>query len=143
MTEEDQKKYDLYLSEREKTIEMEHRESEQYDKLLVALSSGAFSLSILFVNSIDNIEKCSKFYLAVSWFFSFLCLFSTLTSFLLSQSCTRFYREEVLEPDLVWDEVKLKIYDSKMDHVKYCNLASFGFLILGSIFLGIFVYLNL
>lgn len=144
MSKEQKKKYDLYLSEREKSIEMEHKESEQYDKLLIALSSGAFTLSILFIKDIaHNIEKCSKPYLAISWFFFFLCLISTISSFLLSQSSIRFYRDEVLEPDLVWDEEKLKKYDLKMDQVKYCNLASFVFLILGSILLGIFTYINL
>tara|TARA_R110002095_G_scaffold76247_4_gene65123 strand:+ start:4735 stop:5163 length:429 start_codon:yes stop_codon:yes gene_type:complete len=137
---------EIYNRERDKSLEAEQKQAEQCDKLLIMLSSGAFVLSMTFIKDITpQIVPASKSFLVTAWCFFLLSLFTTIISFFLSQVGLRLYRDKVIQrfPEFRVDAENYQKLLSNMKQVWICNLASFVFLIIGSVFLVIFAYRNL
>lgn len=85
MTEYEKQKYKMYLQERKILIESIRENSRSFEKIIIALSSGAFGLSLTFLKYISNLSPNSLNYLKYSWTF-FICSLTSILFSLLSSS---------------------------------------------------------
>ncbi len=140
--------YQIYIKEREQLVKSELNQSQQFDKYILTLSSGIFSLSIVFIEKIAiNPEANTIWLLVTSWVVFSLSILSTLTSFLLSQIAYR-KQQEILGEwyKSLMDGKDLAEKDRKnifMDCTGIINWASMAFFVAGVVFLIAFSAINL
>lgn len=135
--------YQRYRDDYRNLEELEFSESERYDKLLIALSSGAFAVSIAFVKDIaPTIAPETKYLILWAWIFFLLSLTSIVISLVSSQYGNRHKREHVLQADGTYREndIGLYVYGRVTDIL---NFFSFITLLAGAWCLIAFAYQNL
>lgn len=135
--------YRRYVEDYRQLEELEFSESERYDKLLIALSSGAFALSIAFVKEIaPTIKPDTKHLILWAWIFFLSSLVSIIVSLVTSQYGNRHKREVVLQPDGTYKQgdIGLFLYSKATDLL---NGFSFFSLLFGAGCLIAFAYFNL
>lgn len=119
-----------YISELNR---LKEKSEEQYDKLIIYLSSGAIVLSIGFLDNIIDIKEAQcRIFLIVSWLIQVLTIILVLISFLISKYVM---------------ELELKEKDSKSDNWeainKFLSIIQLVFLFIGLIFLITFIIKNI
>jgi len=141
----------VWVEDRKKSIQYS---IEQFDKLIITLSSGSLALSIGFVKDIVNItSETNTFILKSSWYSLALSLISVLISQITS------YKSHKIETDISEDEIyqyeNFQKYDSAKQKVKKWlvsfynrltisfNVISFLTLIIGIVLFIIFINQNL
>jgi uncharacterized membrane protein len=140
-------KYRVYLEERKSLVDAEREGSRSFDKAILTLAAGAFGLSLTFIRQIvPNIESGTMFMLICAWVGFCISLFSTLISFLTSQSaCLK--QIEILELKYFGNhsdrDKKANIKNKASDWTGRLNILSIFTFIIGVIFLAIFSISNL
>ena len=140
-------KYKVYLEERKSLVDAEREGSRSFDKAILTLAAGAFGLSLTFIRQIvPNIESGTIFMLICAWVGFCISLFSTLTSFLTSQSaCLK--EIGILELKYFGNhsdrDKKANIENKASDWTERLNILSIFTFIIGVIFLAIFSISNL
>lgn len=77
---------EIYLEERKSLIDAQQQSYQQFDKAILALSSGGLGLSFIFLKDIVHAEEISQdWLLIISWTLFAFSILSTLVSFLTSQ----------------------------------------------------------
>jgi hypothetical protein len=133
-------KKEIYEKERQLLFEAELDQSRQFDKNILALASGSFALSLLFIQQVaPNLILDSPSYLIVSWTAFISSILLTLISFLISQQALSRQREIL---DLWYTEDK-NLKNGFIGWIKLLNWLSMLFFISGVICLAIFCFRNL
>ena len=140
-------KYKVYLEERKSLVDAEREGSRSFDKAILTLAAGAFGLSLTFIRQIvPNIESGTMFMLICAWVGFCISLFSTLISFLTSQSaCLK--QIEILEAEHLNNQSnhdkETNLKNMASDYTQRLNILSISAFIIGVIFLAIFSISNL
>lgn len=131
---------DIYLSERASLIEEERQQSRLFDRGVLTLTAGAFGLSFLLLQSIENPREL--FLIGFGWLGFCMSLLSTMVSFLCSQEA---YRRQVE----ILDNIQNADSSQRIDfqncwerYTKWLNWGSLFGLLVGIICLAVFAYRN-
>ena len=133
--------YQVYLNERNSLINCEKESSQQFDKAILALASGALGLSLAFIYKIaPNPDKSTLYLLIIAWGLFSASMLSTLISFLTSQyACRR--QITILENQFSNETKNDKNILSTITAV--LNFLAIFLLILGIVFLIAFSAINI
>jgi hypothetical protein len=83
---DDRLPHDLYLEERKLLLDLQKANTEQFDKAILTVSSGAIGLSIVFMyNLIPDPIESTKACLIGGWFLLLLSILAMIASFLFGQ----------------------------------------------------------
>ena len=140
-------KYKVYLDERKLLIHAEYEESRLFDKAILALTAGAFGLSLTFIRQIvPTVEFGTVWMLICAWTGFCISLLITLISFLTSQSaCSK--QREILEAEYFDNHgsqsEKTHPKNKPAIWTKRLNKISISAFIIGVIFLATFSISNL
>ncbi len=141
--------YKIYLSERHSLSDAEFRVSESLDKALLTLAGGGLAISMTFVTDIEK-NPSHTWALVTAWaFFGSTIMVLLLTSY----SCQLAYKKA---RDIL-DEMELARLNGDVEKQSEAvkgkniwsnltnsgNLASMGLFLLGLIFLGLFIWINM
>ena len=146
---DESKRYEYYLRERQSLIEAERISIQSFDKAILTLSSGALALSLTFIKIIPQPFKASVWILAFSWFSLTASIISTMISFLCSQRAHRIMIKRVdikINPQKYSEDYKMKIdcyVKNKTILIYILNYTSIILFITGLILLFIFILKNL
>jgi len=140
----DEEKREIYLQERKTLIELQKTSFQQFDKAILALSSGGLGFSLLiFNNVIDPKQIECKALLILSWICFGIAMLSTLMSFYFSIRAFD-KRLESLNKFLMGEEYKVTIEESILTmHIRNLNVSSVLCVVLGVFFLFLFITINL
>jgi hypothetical protein len=125
---------------RKELVVKQDANSNAYDTQILALSSGALGLSLVFLKDIVPIAKVvHRELLALSWGFFILAILSTLASFLFSQKAISRALDELNDPDIPpQEQSRFWAYITEVT-----NWASGSAFFLGVVVTAIFVWLNI
>jgi len=85
-----EKKYNIYLQERDSIIRQVHEQQSSLDKYIITISTGAFGVSLAIVKYLETITTIEgQNLLVVSWFLFIATIVITLSSFVFSQAALR------------------------------------------------------
>lgn len=120
-------------------------ETKSFDRWVLTLAGGTFSLSLIFINQIaPNPKPGTVGFLVTAWALFAASIISTLSSLLFSQeSCRKQikYIDERLTGEIdPCKELPLDIYGRITKRLNYCSMITF---LLGVAFLSTFAILNL
>ncbi len=136
--------YEVYLEERNRSINTELEEARRFDKYILTLAAGTFGLSFVFIEKIAPEPIEAGCLVVTAWSFFGLAILSTLCSFLLSQEAHSKQRKILAK--LYKSKTALKEEELKnvfATWTKRLNWISGGMFIFGVFFLIIFSALNL
>lgn len=135
-------KYEVYLAERAKLIQLQAEETHKFDKAILTLAGGAFGFSLAFIKEfVPYVRAGTYFWLLAAWICFGLSLLSTMISFLTSQRACR-TQIEIMEKDF-FDDKKPDILKNKPARwTSGLNISSVAFFIVGVSLLIVFVAVN-
>lgn len=141
MTAEENEERKEYLQQRSEYDKQVTLQSENLDKYLLALSSGAFGLSFLFIEKVLDESIIYINIIFYAWIMFTLTIITTLISF----ACSRHaHTKAIQEYDKMYEN---PTYEFKTPITNYFtnifNCYSFGFLIIGLIAFIVFAYINI
>lgn len=142
----DERKYEVYLKERNSLINAELEQARQFDKYILTLAAGTFGLSLLFIRQLVPCpEQGTICLLVTAWTAFSASIVSTLISFLLSQAaCSK--QRAILK---TWYSKKAtELTENELKNVfaiwtRTLNWASMSLFIIGVVLLIIFSAVNL
>ncbi len=117
----------------EKIEEIVQKQSDQFDKYIVTLAAALFGGSAVYLKDIVGLVPTGIWILSTSWIFLGFCIASTLLSFQMSQIAMRQYKDQLRG-------IRAKEINKWPQHL---NWISYGSLLLGAGFFGVFVITNL
>lgn len=140
MNEEDKRKRDEYLKVRAEYENARAQQSATLDKYIFTISTGAFGLSLLFIeNLVKEIMKFPHF-LLFSWIMFSLSVLSCLLSYISSKSA---FARTIEEYDKMYEDENYTFQKPFQDFLtSVFNWYSLGFLVLGFASFFIFVFYN-
>lgn len=127
----------VYNRERAALIKSEQQAVNQFDKLLILISTGSLYFSFYFLKDIKEIQ--SSGFLIAGWIFLIFSIVTILLSFLLSEQAFRKQRE-ILDKQYGNAKEEKNTYNK---WIRCVQIISFITLILGVIFLTLFYFFNL
>ena len=142
----DEKRYEVYLQERNSLVNAELEQARQFDKYILTLAAGTFGLSLLFIRQlVPSPEQGTICLLVTAWIAFGASILTTLISFLLSQTaCSK--QREILK---TWYKKKdTELREEGMKNVfaiwtRTLNWTSMSLFIIGVVLLIIFSAVNL
>ena len=139
-----EKEYERYLQERNALEEARYKTSENYDKALLTLAGGALAISMTFITDIAK-TPVSKGYLITAWlFFGMSIVFHLVNHRLCIQAHDKTIEEldKELEANFTGEKYtgKRNGWAVVTEVFNYINLSLF---LIGIVFLGVFVFLNM
>ncbi len=131
--------YKLYLKERDSLIAMEVEGAKTYDKAILTFTSGAFGVSIAFLEKVvPKPFPNTLLWLGLSWLCFAASLIIIILSFLSSQRACRL--QVRLTYETIMNNKTIKNYWSVATY--FCNYASLVLLMMAFAFSGLFIYWN-
>lgn len=129
-----------YLTQRKVYSDEETRQTDNLDKYLLAISSGSFGLSFMFIEKILKESMKNPYVLFYSWIMFALSIISSLLSF----ACSKHAHSKAIEEyDKMYNNSNYEFKTPIIDNfTKIFNWYSFGFLIIGFIAFIVFAYIN-
>lgn len=135
----DQETYD---TERQYSIEAEHKDAEHYDKWLITIASGALGLSIVFIRDIaPDPAPETRVWLVTSWIAFLLSITLTMFSLLASQKGLQRYRD-ILD-NKRYSEILVSQKNRWAELTSALNWLSLMMFVGGAICLMVYSHLNL
>lgn len=139
----DDPEYRLYLEERRLLYEGESHQADSFDKAILTLSSGAFGISIAFLDKITkNLHRTTLWLLISSWALFAVSILSTLLSFHTSQRDFSRQLRRIEQAYLSKYELKQQKRD-RTGMTQCLNVLSLVAFFVAIAFLSLFVILNL
>jgi hypothetical protein len=118
--------------------------AEQYDKAILALSGGAFGVSIAFLKDIaPAYQEGTRCWLIIAWIAFVVAICSSLASFLVSISAFRHLDEFVDARQRVPRTAPTMFKQSWNEIIMGLNVLSLTCFVIGATFLAIFSFTNL
>lgn len=140
MNKENNEKRKEYLNVRAEYEKERSQQSATLDKYIFTISTGAFGLSLLFIERIvtEIIERPR--YLVFSWIMFALSVLSCLLSYITSKSA---FSKTIEEYDKMYEDEEHEFNKPIQDFLtSVFNWYSFGFLVLGFCAFFLFVFCN-
>ena len=133
------------LEERKALIFAMLEQAKSFDRWVLTLAGGTFSLSLIFINQIaPNPKSGTVGFLVTAWTLFAVSILSTLSSFLFSQeTCYKQIKDihQLLKGEIDSSkELPLNIYGRITKGLNYCSMITF---LVGVAFLITFAILNL
>ncbi len=141
---ESKKEYERYLQERNALEDARYKTADNYDKAILTLTGGALAISMTFIADIAKVPT-NKFFLISAWFFFGVSLITHLINYRICMFAhNRALKELDKEQELKFNNEEYiaskDIWPTVTELLNYANLVLF---LIGIIFLGIFVFLNM
>lgn len=132
--------YETYREDRNKLIDLLDSQTQNFDLRVLTLASGAFALSIVFLQGTE--QPTARLLMFASWSSIGICILLTMTSFLIAQAAIQ---HEIRVLGKAYREGRRQDREDRHWSAGWITRMNWGSLItfiLGTVTLALFVYAN-